>query len=68
MQENEGYIHQKGKPCVYWKETDCSRSSFKDIFVDKINNALKKKKDNNIRTNSDGLFKKNNCYYSYIKK
>ena len=68
LQENEGYIHQKGKPCVYWKETDHIKNSLKNSFVDKINNALKKKKENNIRTNSDGLFKKNNCYYLWEAK
>jgi len=69
LQEKEGFEHQKGKPCVYWKDTNPLNNSLKnDEFVINLNKALVKKKENNIRTNSDGLFEKNGELYLWEAK
>lgn len=68
LEENEGYIHQESKPCVYWKETESLKVSLKNDFVMNLNEALEKKKRNNIRSNLDGLFEKNKRYFLWEAK
>ena len=62
LEDKEGYEHLNGKPCVYWNETNYIESSESDDFATRLNNELNARKGKNIRTNSDGLFMKNNCY------
>jgi len=68
LEESEGYTHLKGKPCVYWNETNYAKNTSSTDFIKKLNKALKEKKNNNIRTNSDGLFEKNGHHYLWEAK
>ncbi len=78
LEEKEGYQHLQGKPCVYWKcieellnpSKDSFINSFIDInsFIVSLNKSLKHKKENNIRANLDGLFKKADVLYLWEAK
>lgn len=64
--EKEGYLHQNGKPCVYWKEID--ELNLSDNFSKSLNGSLESKKRHNKHSNSDGLFKKNDKYFLWEAK
>jgi len=66
LEENERYIHKKGKPCVYWN--DILESKFDDDLSVKLNKSLKYKKEHNKHTNSDGLFEKDGKFYLWEAK
>jgi len=66
--KKEGYEHLQGKPCVYWKDTQPLSNPSNDVFIDSLNKSLKQKKNNNIRTNLDGLFKKDGGFYLWEAK
>jgi len=68
LEEKEGYKHLRGKPCVYWENTEFLVDMSNDKIVDSLNKLLKQKKNNNQRTNSDGLFEKDGGYYLWEAK
>jgi len=68
LEEKEGYKHLQGKPCVYWKNTQPLLNPSNDAFIDSLNKSLEQKRNNNIRTNSDGLFEKDGGFYLWEAK
>lgn len=67
LEENEGYKHLQGKPCVYWSDTQPLNNP-SDPFIVSLNKSLEQKRKNNIRTNSDGLFEKESRLYLWEAK
>lgn len=68
LEEKEGYKHLQDKPCVYWKNTQPLVNPSNDEFIYSLNKSLEQKKNNNIHTNSDGLFEKDGGFYLWEAK
>ena len=68
LQEHDKYILIDGKPCVYWVNTKSLYNASDKAFQQRINSALKKKKQKNVRTNSDGFFTKASNNYLWEAK
>jgi len=77
LEEKEGYIHLRGRACVYWKCIEEFLNPSKDslpesertiINIDSLNKSLKQKKENNTRANLDGLFEKADVLYLWEAK
>lgn len=66
LEEKEGFVHQKGKPQVWWNEILELKPT--DEFSTNLNESLKAKKKDNQHTYSDGLFEKNGELYLWEAK